>query len=110
LWCETHTTAGPARFISASEDGVISGWAPNVDGTHALPAVFMANAVYKGLARRRNAGVNMLYVADFHGRKIDVYRSNYTPVKLPGAFVDPNLPPNYAPFNIQALGGRLYVT
>jgi len=104
------TTAGPARFIFASEDGVISGWAPNVDGTHALPAVFMANAVYKGLTAAPNAGVNMLYAADFHGRKIDVFRSNFTPVKLPGAFVDPSLPPGYAPFNIQSLGGKLYVT
>ena len=103
------TAAGPARFIFASEDGRISGWAPNVDGTHALPAVFMADAVYKGLTVASSAGGNMLYAADFHGHKIDVFRSNYTPVKLPGAFVDPNVPSNYAPFNILLLAGRLYV-
>jgi uncharacterized protein (TIGR03118 family) len=101
--------AGPARFIFASEGGMISGWAPNVDGTHALPAVFMANAVYKGVTVAPSAGGNMLYAADFHGHKIDVFRSNYAPVKLPGAFVDPNVPPNYAPFNILSLDGRLYV-
>ena len=101
--------AGPARFIFASEDGVISGWAPNVDGTHALPAVFMGNAVYKGVTVASGPGGNMLYAADFHGHKIDIFRSNYLPVKVPGAFVDPNLPPNFAPFNIQLLGGRLYV-
>jgi len=103
------TTSGPSRFIFASEDGVISGWAPNVDGTHALHAVLMANAVYKGLTIAANAGVNMLYAADFHGRKIDVFRGNFTPVKLAGAFVDPNLPANFSPFNILALNGRLYV-
>ena len=103
------TAAGPARFIFASEDGRISGWAPNVDGTHALPAVFMADAVYKGLTVASSDGGNMFYAADFHGHKIDVFRSNYTPVKLPGAFVDPNVPSNYAPFNILLLAGRLYV-
>ena len=29
--------------------------------------------------------------------------------KMPGAFVDPNIPANFSPFNILALGGRLYV-
>jgi len=29
---------------------------------------------------------------------------------LPGKFLDPNLPSGYAPFNIQVLGGRIYVT
>jgi uncharacterized protein (TIGR03118 family) len=101
---------GPARFIFVSEDGVISGWAPNVDGTHALHAVFMASAVYKGLALATNAGANMLYAADFHGHKIDVFKSDFTPVKLPGAFVDPNLPSNYSPFNVVSLGGRLYIS
>jgi len=102
--------SGPARFIFVGEDGMISGWAPNVDGTHALPAVFRSGAVYKGVTIASNAGVNMLYAADFHGGKIDVYRSNFHPAKLPpGAFNDPNLPPGYSPFNIQSLGGKLYV-
>ena len=103
------TAAGPSRFIFASEDGVIAGWAPTVDGTHAIRAVFMSSAVYKGLTIASNAGVNMLYAADFHGRKIDVFQSNFSPVKIPGGFVDPTIPANFAPFNILALGGRLYV-
>ena len=103
------TLTGPSRFIFAGEDGVISGWAPNVDGTHALHAVFMADAVYKGLTIASNNGVNMLYAANFHARRIDVFRANFTPVKIPGGFVDPTLPSNFSPFNILALGGRLYV-
>src|SRR5256886_14156333 len=103
------TAAGAARFIFAAEDGLISGWSPGVDATHAIHAVFMAAAVYKGLAIASNAGANMLYAADFHGRKIDVYNSHFAPVKIPGGFVDPTIPANYAPFNIMALGGRLYV-
>ena len=33
----------------------------------------------------------------------------FGPLTLPGAFVDRGLPAGYAPFNIQELGGRLYV-
>ena len=32
------------------------------------------------------------------------------PLALPGTFIDPNLPAGYAPFNVQNLGGSLYVT
>ena len=102
-------SSGAAAFIFASEDGMISGWSPRVRATQAVPAVFMASAVYKGVAIASNAGINMLYAADFHGHKIDVFGPNFAPMKLPGAFVDPNLPANFAPFNIMALNGRLYV-
>jgi uncharacterized protein (TIGR03118 family) len=104
------TAAAPARFIFASEDGLISGWSPGVDATHAIHAVFMSAAVYKGLALASNSGVNMLYAADFHGHKIDVFGPNFAPQKLPGAFVDPNVPANFSPFNIVSLAGRLYVS
>ena len=47
---------------------------------------------------------------NFHGRKIDVFGPNFAPQKMPGAFVDPNVPANYSPFNIVFLAGRLYVS
>jgi uncharacterized protein (TIGR03118 family) len=75
--------AGAARFIFASEDGLISGWSPGVDATHAIHAVFLSSAVYKGLTLASNGGVNMLYAADFHGHKIDVFGPNFTPRKCP---------------------------
>lgn len=104
------TATGVARFIFASEDGMISGWAPTVDGTHALKAVVNANAVYTGVTIAGNGSDHfLLYAADFKGRKIDVYNSSFAPVSVSGGFADPKLPPDYGPFNIQNIQGNLYV-
>ncbi len=103
------TTTGPARFIFASEDGLISGWAPNVDGTHALPA-HAADAIYKGVAMAGNGTVNQLYATDFHNGKVDVYDRTFAPVTTPCGFVDDKIPAHYAPFGIQNLNGNLVVT
>jgi uncharacterized protein (TIGR03118 family) len=51
-----------------------------------------------------------LYVADLKAGKIRVYDSNFQPMALgQGAFDDDHLPPGFAPFNIQNIGGNLYV-
>ena len=53
---------------------------------------------------------NRLYAANFSAGTIDVFDSHFMPVHRHGAFVDHRLPHGYAPFNIQELDGRLYVT
>src|SRR5206468_2139717 len=103
---------GPSRFIFATEDGLIAGWAPAVDGTHALQAYPKAGdppsgAVYKGLALADNGNGNHLYAADFVGAKIDVFDASFAKVSLPGNFSDPSLPDEFSPFNIQNINGRL---
>ncbi len=104
------TATGPARFVFASEDGVISGWAPNVDPTHALKGALNPDAVYTGITIAGNGSDHfLLYAADFKGRKIDVYDWKFNPVSVSGGFADPNLPPDYGPFNIQNIQGNLYV-
>src|SRR6185295_8379449 len=47
-----HGVSGPARFIFATEEGIIAAWAPAVDGTHALMVADRTSveANYKGLA------------------------------------------------------------
>ena len=106
------SVSGPSRFIFATEDGTISGWAPNVDPTHAILVVdnSASNAVYKGLALAANGNGNFLYAADFHNGKVAVFDSTFHPATLPGNFSDPHLPPGFAPFGIQNLNGNLYVT
>lgn len=103
------TLSAPARFIFSTEDGLIAGWAPTVDATHALPVARAPGAVYKGLALAGNGAGNFLYAADFVGRKIDVYDRTFQPVAMPGGFVDPSIPASYSPFNIQNIQGDLYV-
>lgn len=65
-----------------------------------------AGAVYTGLARVGD----VLYAANFHSGAVDVFNSGFAPVGVGGGFVDPNLPAGFAPFNIQNVGGLLYVT
>ena len=104
------TLSGASRFLFASEDGVISGWAPNVDLGHALAAVVAPGAIYKGLALAANGSGNLLYATDFHNGRVDVYDRSFAKVATTGGFVDPKLPPHYAPFGIQNLNGNLYVS
>jgi len=99
----------PARFLFATEDGTISGWNPNVNGTQAIREVDNG-AVYKGLTIGNNGSGDLLYAADFGGGKVDVFNGTFSPTSLAGAFTDPNLPRGYSPFNIQNLEGKLYVT
>jgi uncharacterized protein (TIGR03118 family) len=95
---------GPAVFLFATENGTISGWNPNLNMTHAVLKVDRsASAVYKGLALLGNR----LYAANFRANAIDVFNSDFSSA---GSFTDPRVPAGFAPFGIQNLGGRLYVT
>jgi hypothetical protein len=69
-------------------------------------------AVYKGLTIATDAhGRTLLYAANFRAGKIDVFDTSFKPATLAkGAFTDPNLPRGYAPFNVQVLNGKVYVT
>jgi uncharacterized protein (TIGR03118 family) len=104
--------SGPSRFIFSTEDGTISGWAPNVDLTHAILQVNNApsGAIYKGLALAANGSGHFLYATDFHNNRVDVFDSSFHPVTLSGQFTDPNIPDGFAPFGIQNILGNLYVT
>jgi uncharacterized protein (TIGR03118 family) len=105
--------AAPSRFLLAGEDGTISGWSAVVDPTHALLAVdnSSSGAVYTGLALGADpAGRRFLYAADFSRGTIDVFDTDFRPAVRPGAFQDPILPDDFAPFNIQNINNLLFVT
>jgi uncharacterized protein (TIGR03118 family) len=109
-----------AKFIFATQDGQIDAWA---GGSTATVEVTNSSASYTGLAIGTDGnGDHLLYAANFLGVSIDVFDQNFNLVEgasgssaakssitLPGSFTDPNLPAGYWPFNIQAIGGKLYV-
>jgi len=106
----------PAAFIFATEDGTISGW-NSATGTHSVIKVDNSNnplegslglgAVYKGLAIANTPNGPELFAANFRHGTVDVFNSNFQPI---GSFTDPNVPKGYAPFNVQVLNGKLFVT
>ncbi|MFL6709523.1 MAG: TIGR03118 family protein [Massilia sp.] len=102
---------GAAAFIFVGEAGTVSGWSPAVNRTASITVVDGGGTgpVYKGLAIGKVGAANFLYAADFRNGAIDVFDGNFAKVSLAGSFRDPNLPTGYAPFNIQAIGDKLYV-
>src|SRR5262245_9429997 len=106
------TGAGPATELFATEDGTIAGWNNSVDPTHAVIAVdnSASGAVYKGLAEGFTTKGAFLYATNFHAGTIDVFDSNFRPVRTPGGFKDSKIPKGFAPFGISAINSHLYVT
>lgn len=100
----TSTDWNGDKFIFADEHGTLSGWQP-APGTVLRSDQTSQRAVYKGLAMADHK----LFVTDFRNGKIDVFDAAYAKIPTVG-FVDRSIPAGYAPFNIQELGGKLYVT
>ena len=98
-------TSTSARFLFANLNGTISGWAGGLTSTIEVTS---PGAVYTGLAID-TAGTR-LYAADSAGGHVNMFDSAFAPVNLPGAFSDPTLPAGFVPFNVQDIGGRVYVT
>ena len=96
-------------FLFVSLDGTISGWDPAANPTTAIRKV-STKSVLTGATIAQIGADRFLYVADLKAGKIRVYDSNFQPMALgQGAFDDDHLPPGFAPFNIQNIGGDLYV-
>jgi uncharacterized protein (TIGR03118 family) len=97
-------------FIFASAGGTITGWRGAL-GTTAETLVDNSGsgASYFGLAVGSVGTDRYLYAADFGNNQITVLPNTGAPA-LSGSFSDPTLPSGYSPFNIQNVGGSLYVT
>lgn len=104
--------SGVAAFVFVGEGGTVAAWSPSVNPTVAVTMFDdgSGGAVYKGLALASNGGANFLYATDFHNSKIDVFDKTFAKVATPGKFQDPALPAGFAPFGIQAIGSKLFVT
>ena len=78
-------------------------------------------AVYKGATLGEFNGKRYLYVTNFRAGKVEVYDTNFRQVRLSDgdgdsrgedeeAFQDERIPKGFAPFNVQNIGGSLFVT
>jgi uncharacterized protein (TIGR03118 family) len=103
-------TGGKALFLFDSEDGIIRGW-NGAQGTTAIVVKDRSTvgAIYKGLAVANTANGPRLYAADFHNARIDVLDGSFGLVPNSG-FEDASLPAGFAPFNVQVLGDRVFVS
>jgi len=95
-----------AHFIFANLNGTISAWDT---GPTAFIQVTTPGAVFTGLAI--NGAQTRLYAANDAGTgSIDVFDSTFAPLSLGAdAFVNPALPAGLVPFNVQEIGGNVYV-
>ena len=101
-----------ARFIFSTITGQIDAWSPVADpllGTLRTEDS-VAGASYTGLAIATATAGDQLYAANFGQGRIDVFNSMFAPVQEPfTAFRDFFLPRGFHPFNVQALGGNIFV-
>ncbi len=126
----------PAVFLFCTIDGTIAGWNPNVavapgaapPSTQAVTVVKTTDgSSYTGLTSAFINGKPFLYAANFNKGRVDVYDNAFHVVKLSkehfnedssdrddqsaeNGFVDENLPHDYVPFNVHAIGNDIVVT
>jgi uncharacterized protein (TIGR03118 family) len=111
------SASGRANFLFSTLSGNILGWSPNVPAAGSTQATIMATQtghVYTGLTIGTSGGNSFLYAPDFANGKIDVYDKNFVLQTSGFPFTDPAIPVSpasntYHPFNIQNIGGTLYV-
>ena len=101
-------SGGKANFIFANLDGSISAWRGGLTTSVIQPTATAAGASFTGLAiANAPTGGAQIYAADQNSANVDVFNSQWQPV---GTFTDPSLPAGFTAFNVQNLGGSLFVT
>jgi uncharacterized protein (TIGR03118 family) len=103
--------AAPARFLYACEDGMIRAWTPTIPSGWSTEAVVAVDTGASGTVfRGLTLAAGRLYATDFHNARVLVYDSRWRRIDTPGGFVDRSIPSWYAPFGIQAVGRRIFVS
>ena len=101
------STALVSKFIYVGEDGNVVAWSAGSSTTEVADNS-SEGAVYKGVTIAQDEGSNFLYIANFSEGEIEVLDKNFNYVEK--GFEDATIPTGYAPFNIQNIDGKLYVT
>jgi len=110
-----------AFFLFVTEDGTIAGWNPTVNPNAVIVKNRAGKAIYKGCAIAQVNGNPRFYATNFQSGRVEVFDSSFTLLRHRGdddrhgdddddAFRFPGLGRDWAPFNIQNVGGDLVVT
>jgi uncharacterized protein (TIGR03118 family) len=108
------TPGNSALFLFSTMDGTILAWSP-FDFFHTFNAVVMVDrhgqASYTGLALAEIGTASFLYAVNALNGSIEMFDTNFQSVTLGrDAFHDPNMPHDFAPFNVQNIGQDIVVT
>jgi uncharacterized protein (TIGR03118 family) len=99
-------SGGKANFIFANLDSSISAWRGGLTSSSITATV--AGASFTGLAIGDNSsGTAQIYAADQNSDNVDIFNGQWQQV---GALTDPSLPAGFTAFNVQNIGGTLFVT
>jgi uncharacterized protein (TIGR03118 family) len=103
--------SGSARFIFDSEAGLVTGWNPGVPppSTQAQVGAGVPDASTRAWPSPTVAARRSCTPRTSTNARIDVFDQGFDLVHLAGSFTDPAIPPGFAPFNVQEVGGLLYV-
>jgi uncharacterized protein (TIGR03118 family) len=99
----TMNSGGAALFVFSTLAGAIDAW----NGGTSAATQFSATdgAVYTGLAQVGS----LLYAADTRNGKIDVFDNSFNKTTVSGGFANTSVPAGLTPYDIQNVGGKLYV-
>jgi uncharacterized protein (TIGR03118 family) len=109
-------TSAAAAFLFATLEGSISGWNGNTGKSAVIVARGKAGSAYTGLTSATVDGKTYLYAANVALGTVDVFGPGFKPATFPvntyepAPFTDDLLPPNYVPYNVQAIGNNIVVT
>lgn len=119
------TISGSAKFVFVTTDGTINAWrsgtAASMDSAvivkdysdHGRDQIHSLKYIpaFTGVAISTNAQANnRLYVSDFQNNTIRVLDNQWADITANVPFARPaGMPPEFSPYNIQLLAGRLYI-
>lgn len=101
--------ATPAEFIFAALNGDLIGFSGQLRTLSTVAFSAAPNsAVFTGVAVSPVSDTDIrLFAANFTGKQVVTFDANFVPL---GTMGDPDVPPEFGPFNVIRVGDRIYVT
>lgn len=100
------SNTGPSIFAFVTEEGLLQGWNPSVDVKHAVTAVDRSGAASRFTGIAFLAETRQLMLCDFTNGFVEMFDGGFNET---GHFTDNTLPPNFEPFNVSVMKGKVFV-